>query len=96
MNAETWKMVLEIASPATIIFVAGGLIAEFKRFREDISDLKPLLQEWKSIVTRLGMVESATSKLASEHRELRAKVGDTAEGLAEARGKLESLHEAGE
>ena len=83
MTPSDW---LHLISPAVVIFVAGGLVQQIKGFRADLVDLKPMLLEWRAVITRLGQVEMVAAKLMSEHRQLRDKVHETRE-------ELKSIHD---
>ncbi len=81
-----WKQILEIVSPVTIIFAAGMLYQEIRTFRTELRDLRSIREDWKSVLTRIGSLESFQSKLASDHKELRGRLDET-------RDELHSIHD---
>jgi hypothetical protein len=86
MTLHDW---IDLLSLAGVVFVAGGIYQQIKQFREDFKDLKPMLLEWKAVMTRVGTLENVTAKMSSDHRELRASLG-------QARERLASMHDVTE
>jgi predicted nucleic acid-binding Zn-ribbon protein len=77
-----WKQILEILSPVAVIFAAGRLAQQIKTMREDMSELRPILKQWEAVLIRIATMENVVSKLASDHRQLRNKLGETREEMA--------------
>lgn len=77
-----WKSLLEVASPVTILFVAGMLYQEIRTFRRDLADFAKMREAWSGVMVRIGTLENVTAKLSGGVRELRTKLGDTREELA--------------
>jgi hypothetical protein len=76
-----WKQVLEIASPVTVIFMAGVLWQQIKTLREETRDFRSMAQEWRAVLVRLEAVERTSSKSVSDIKELGRNLGKTLEEM---------------
>jgi predicted nucleic acid-binding Zn-ribbon protein len=76
-----WKQILEIASPITIIFAAGMIAQQIKTLREETSEFRTILREWRAVLVRLGSVEEFTRKNTSDIRDLLEKHHKTREEM---------------
>lgn len=84
-----WKQTLEVFSPAAVIFIAGRIAQQITTLRKETEALGPIVKSWEALLVRVGSLETALSKLLSDHRQLKDRVGDTRE-------KLASIHDVGE
>lgn len=72
-----WHDVIEIASPVTLVFIAGRMSERLKTFERDITDMKAIATQWSGTNVKISALEDTTGKLLSYHRELAAKVAET-------------------